>query len=288
MIRWTATILAASVLLGAHGGSPVSSILHSTRSSPNDLEISGQWAALDTGSVRYVSYTDLLTLPQVSYTVSDDTNFPEPTQISGVPLEQLASALGASPDSNLIVAICADKYRANYPREYLEQHHPVLVLKVNGKPPAEWPRSHSGGSLGPYLVSHAKFTPSFRVLSHDDEPQIPFSVTRLEFRNQSEVFGAIKPPGEHAPDSPVAMGYRIAKQNCFRCHNMGAEGGQMAARPWLVLSAWASSDPAHFTSYVHNPRDVNPASQMPPNPQYDRETIEALRAYFATFAAGSH
>ena len=32
----------------------------------------------------------------------------------------------------MVVAICDDGYRANYPRDYLVAHHPVLVLQVNG------------------------------------------------------------------------------------------------------------------------------------------------------------
>ena len=67
------------------------------------------------------------------------------------------------------------------------------------------------------------------------------------------VFGAIAPSGPQAAEPAVQDGYRIAQQNCFRCHNMGREGGHQASRPWLVLSAMASASPDYFAAYVRNP-----------------------------------
>lgn len=285
MIQLIGIILATCSLLIVGEAPPGAGLFHASRRAASDLEIGGAIVGVPAGASRYVSYDDLLKLPQVSYTVSDDTNFPETTEISGVALDRLASSLGAAPGSNLVVAICDDKYRTNYPPSYIAAHHPVLVLKVNGQSPANWPKAHDGQSLGPYLISHPKFTPSFQVLSHTDEPQIPFAVHRIEFRDQREVLGAIEPRGAFAKDSTVWKGYRIAQQNCYRCHNMGAEGGQMAGRPWQVLAAWAAAGPEHFSNYVRHPQAVNAAARMPGNPQYDDATIEALRAYFSTFAA---
>ena len=79
-------------------------------------------------------------------------------------------------------------------------------------------------------------------------------------------------------------GYKIAQQNCYRCHNMGAEGGQMASIPWPVIGGLAKGD--FFAKYVRNPQALNPRSRMAASPEYDDQTIAALQAYFATFAAG--
>jgi hypothetical protein len=186
----------------------------------------------------------------------------------------------------MVVAIAADGYRSNYPAEYLRAHHPVLVLTVDGKSQQSWPKTHDGGELGPYVIANPRFTPSFKVLSHTDEAQIPFQVVQLEFRNESQVFGAIAPHGSFAPGSPVMEGYKIAQQNCFRCHNMGDEGGRMASIPWPVLGALAKGSPEFFAKYVRNPQALNPRSRMAASPGYDDETIAALQAYFSTFAAG--
>jgi len=215
---------------------------------------------------------------------SNDSNFPAPAQVSGVALEQVRRLLGA--DADMVVAICKDGYRSNYPAYYVAAHHPVLVLTVNGKSQEGWPKAENGAELGPYVIANPSFTPSFKVLSHTDEAHIPFQVVRLDFRNESEVFGAIAPHGNFAPGSPVMDGYRIAQQNCYRCHNMGAEGGHMASLAWPVLAAMAKGSPEFFAKYVRNPQALNPHSKMAASPGYDDQTIAALRAYFVTFAPG--
>ena len=166
--------------------------------------------------------------------------------MSGVPLDELAGRLAANPESDLVVAVCNDLYRANYPRSYIAAHHPLLVLKINGKPPSGWPEDSEAHryDLGPYLISHPKFTPSFKILAHADEPQIPWGVVRIEFRDEQQVFGAIEPHGPRANDATVQAGFKIARQNCFRCHNAGDEGGRKSGVTWTVLSAMAADSPA--------------------------------------------
>jgi len=273
-----AAALAASIAADSH------SVLHVQRSSPGDLEVGGELAGLPPGSTRYVRYEDLLNLPQETYTVDDDSNFPHGTVVSGVALATLARLFGESPKSTLIVAICYDRYRTNYPLDYLAEHRPLLVLRINGKLREGWPQSPKGTPLGPYLISHPFFKPAFKVLSHEDEPQIPFGVTRLEFRRESVVFGAIRPRGNLPAGSPIEQGYRIARQDCFRCHNMGTEGGQLSGKSWLDLSAVAQTDPVRFRQTVRNPASVTANAKMPGEPGYNDATLDALTAYFRTFS----
>jgi mono/diheme cytochrome c family protein len=255
--------------------------LHAARGSPTDLEVGGELAGLPPGTTRYVTREELLALPQVTYTVTDDSNFSGRTKVSGVPLEELIRALGGAPDSDLVVAICSDGYRANYPRGYIAAHRPLLVLEVNGKGPADWPKdAEHGNDMGPYMISHPEFIASFKGFAHADEPQIPWGVIRLEFRDERAVFGAIAPDGPRAHNAAVQAGYRIAQQNCFHCHNAGDQGGQKSGVTWAVLSALAASSPEFFREYVRNPRSKSPQAQMPGNPQYDDRTLRALTAYF--------
>jgi cytochrome c553 len=281
MTRLVAALIVAGTLLLPAQTAPPSPLLHTARQAPTDLEVGGAVP----GAGQFISYHDLLQLPQVAaFMTANDSNFPTPASVSGVALDQLRRSLGA--DADMVVAICADGYRSNYPASYLAAHHPVLVLTVNGKSQESWPKAENGGALGPYVIANPGFTPSFKVLSHSDEAQIPFQVVRLDFRNESEVFGAIAPHGNFAPGSPVMNGYRIAQQNCYRCHNMGAEGGHMASLAWPVLAAMAKGSPEFFAKYVRNPQALNPHSRMAASPEYDDQTIAALRAYFATFAPG--
>jgi hypothetical protein len=256
----------ATALVAAMPGDDWTGMVHSERTSPGDLELGGDLAGVPAGETRYVRYEDLLRMPQETYAVSDDSNFRGKTEISGVALSTLAQTMGKSAD--MIVAICYDQYRANYPKDYVAAHHPLLVLRINGQDREHWPATAEGGSMAPYVISHPKFKPAFKVLSHEDEAQIPYGVTRLEFRREAEVFGAIRPPGQWTTNSPVGMGYVIARQDCFRCHNMGAEGGTMARRSWVELAKMAH---------------VKDGAKMPGQPGYDDATLDALTEYFKTF-----
>jgi hypothetical protein len=278
MKRVVAALLVAGTLLLSAQTAPNSPLLHATQQAPTDFEVGGAIS----GAGQFISYHDLLQLPQVSFMASNDSNFPAPAHLGGVALDQLRRLLGAGGD--MVVAICRDGYRSNYPASYLAAHHPVLVLTVDGNSQESWPKAENGGPLGPYVIANPSFTPGFKVLSHNDEAQIPFQVVRLDFRSESEVFGPIAPRDTFAPGSPVMDGYRIAKQNCYRCHNMGAEGGHMASLAWPVVAAIAKGSPDFFAKYVRNPQALNPHSKMAASPEYDDQTIAALRAYFVTFA----
>jgi mono/diheme cytochrome c family protein len=167
----------------------------------------------------------------------------------------------------------------------MAEHHPLLVLRVNGKLRDHWPPSENGGSMRPSLISHPFFKPAFKVLSHEDEAQIPYGVTRIEVRKEATVFGAIRPHGKWAAASPVEQGYAIARQDCFRCHNMNAEGGTLAGRSWMKLSVMADHDGKRFRQIIRNPAAINPDAKMPAHSDYDDATLNALTAYFKTFAA---
>jgi mono/diheme cytochrome c family protein len=260
--------------------------LHEKRMNSLDLEVSGALAGLPPDSVRYITRGELLAMPQVSFNASGDTNFSGATRIRGVRLEDLARVLGASPSSDMVVAICDDEYRANYPQAYLKSHHPVLVLEVNGKAPAGWPKDSQEHKydLGPYMISNPKFAPSYKILSHTDEPQIPWGVVRIESRDEKAVFDTIAPRGPHAQDREVQDGFRIAKQNCFRCHNSGREGGQKSGLSWETLSTLAKASPKDFAAYIHSPVSRNAKAQMPGFPEYDDATLAALTSYFQLFS----
>jgi len=272
--------------LPAAGGERTSRLtLRQQRQSPLDLEINGELGG-GRQTTQYVSREDLLKLPQVTATVTDDANFKEPVEISGVLLEELRTALEVQGGADLIVAIGSDQYHAHFPADYIAAHHPILVLKVNGKGPDEWPKDVDGHTayLGPYLISHAKFTPSFKIFTHEDEPQIPWGVVRLEFRQKEKVFGAIAPRGPAASERNVQAGFRIVQQNCFRCHNAGAEGGTKAGVPWPALAGWAAAAPEKFAAYVRDPHAGNDKTQMAASPQYNDATMKALLDYFKAFA----
>ncbi|HEX4005923.1 MAG TPA: cytochrome c [Acidobacteriaceae bacterium] len=257
--------------------------LQAQRSSPQDLEVTGDVPGIPAGASRFVRYSDLAALPQVAYTVKDDTNFGGPVQLSGVPLDELMQALGATSGKLLVAAICVDGYEGHYTAEYRAQHHPFLVLKVEGKEPANWTRDEDGQLLAPYFVSHPSFKPSFSILAHLDEAQLPVGVTKLRFYDQDATLSALKPPA--SAGLAALQGYRIAMQNCLRCHNAGSIGGSKSPFQWPQMEMIAQGNAAAFGKYIVQPNRVNPEATMPPNPKYDAATVAALTAYFQSEGA---
>ncbi len=292
MIQATRSLVALCVLCGltvcAAAYRPQRRIvLHNSRHAPSDLEIGGSLQGVPPGDTRFVSYQQLLALPQESYTIGDDPNFGRPITISGIALEELPALLGAQPGAAMVIAIADDHYAAHYPASYLRAHHPLLVLKVNGQDPAHWPLGVDRVPMGPYMVSHPGFKPAFQVLSHPDEAQVPWGVVRIDLRREQVVYAPIKPQGAAAKDPAVQQGYTIARQNCFRCHSRRGEGGTKSTIHWGDLTRKAATDPKYFDTYVRTPKLINAHTQMAGNPEYDAATLHALRRYFATFAEAS-
>ena len=276
-----------SDLFGVKAGAQLVSrqILREKRRSGLDLEVAGDLAGLPAGSLRYVAREDLKALPQVTYTVTDDANFAGAVEVRGVDLEVLAREFAGSGEKALIVAVSGDLYRAHYPQVYVRAHRPVLVMEIDGEGPVSWPKSKegSGSAMGPYLISHPHFTPSFKVLGNEEEAQIPWGVVRLEFRNEEAIFGEIVPRAVNAAETEVQAGYRIARQNCLRCHGPVSYGRLKGQITWSRIAFFADSSPRGFAAYVRDPRSVTPSAEMPGNPSYDDATVEALLAYFRSF-----
>jgi cytochrome c2 len=257
--------------------------LKAERSSRLDLEVSGNLAGLFKGSKAYLRRKDLLALPQVEFTVSNDANFTQPVKVRGVELQVLAKTLAADGERSLIVAISSDYYRGFYPQAYREIHRPVLVLEVNGQPPSAWPKRKGGNSLGPYLITHQNFAPTYKILAHHEESQIPWGVVRLEFEDEKAAFAPIAPRGAGAENPDVQSGYRIAQQNCLRCHANSDEHTK-GMITWSAMAVMAARAPQQFAAYVKDPTGFSPNSEMSANPEYDDATLQALIDYFGTFA----
>jgi hypothetical protein len=256
------------------------------RSSAQDLEISGEMAGAAAGQKRYVRYAELNGLPQVTFTVKDDENFEHPVKLSGVPLDELMAALGVNGAKTMVAASSSDGYEAHYTAEYRAQHHPFLVLRIDGQDPAHWPQGPDGENYGPYVISHPAFVPAFHVLAHKDTAQIPFGVVGLRFLDEAAALKELLPPGGGAASSPAMEGYRIVQQNCLRCHRSGDLGGTKSPFGWPQMALIAQGNPAAFGKYVVRPNAVNPEANMPANPEYDAATVAALTAYFQRFAGG--
>ena len=205
---------------------------------------------------RYVAYSELLKLPQVTFTVTDDVNFPGKAEISGVYLSELMRMFNIPEKNTLVAAICNDEYEAHYSAEYRAAHHPILVLTINGKQPTlvntNWRRwqLRAISNLAPFVYFR------YRTLADSEEAQIPNGILELRFVSEDQVFGAIHPHGDFAEGSPQMQGYVIARQNCLRCHNAGAYGGHKAGISWSSLAGIANTKSGYFSAYIKDPQSA--------------------------------
>jgi len=253
--------------------------LHESRTTDSDLEVRG----LAKDGPRFVTRTSLESLPQVEAVLKRDVNFPEVpkdgVRVRGVKLEVLKRALGAGPGTS-VAGICSDAYTAPFPVEYMRQHHPIVVLTIEGTTPKAWAEKTHTSDLGPYFVVYDHFVPAFRVLAHQDREQVPVQMVRMEFAPERLMFAGMLP--SWTPDATVGEGYRIAQQNCFRCHAAGAYGGTKSGESWKTLGKDARERPAWFARWVHDPQSIDAKAEMPGNPKYDRATLTALTRYFSS------
>ncbi len=220
---------------GGADSSHASLPLRAMRTSPSDLEIGGELKDLPPGTTRYLTLDSLLDLPLVTYTVTDDPNFSSttPTTISGIPLEELAPLVGTKPATDLVVAICDDKYQTNYPRAYLKAHHPLLVLRVNGEPPPRWPKSADthGDDMGPYMISHPAFTPSFKFSRTQMNLKIPWGLVRLGSAARRQCLGQSRRQDLSWQRFRASGPQNRSAELLPGAHNAGDEGGQKQAAP---------------------------------------------------------
>lgn len=287
MLRLAALILATSIVcpLAAQKAVPAT---RSHASSGLDLVTLDSAGTSKPG--RYLGRAYLATLSQTITTLKPDENFPElpltGVSISGINLDILLNSIDPSNPAAAIVAICRDGYTSPFPRPAIFDHHPILVLTVDGISPNAWAIKHHTYDPGPYFITYANFVPSFRILAHEDFPQHPAEIVRLKIVPSDQLFAAITPPDidQFPSDSPVLAGLHIAQQNCFRCHNSGDTGGTKAHRTWQHLAEVAKTRPEHFAKWVHDPQSIDPKAKMTPNLQYDQPTLSALTRYFQTFA----
>lgn len=285
------TIFCGSLLSFAYSAQPAASspLLQSQRHSSSDLEVAGRISGVPSSTHWFISYQSLLSLPQVETTILEDVNFTElhtpQVRVSGVELSVLARIIGVEASSNMMNALCVDRYQSQLPAEYVAAHRPILVLKINGLPTSQWAAQTNNEDPGPFMITYPDFKPSFQVLAHQDMPQEPTEMYMLSFGTQKDQFGPITPAGHFPSNSPVMLGFAIAKQNCLRCHNQGTAGGTKAGRTWSTLAAYARHNPTDFSNYVHNPQHVDTKATMPGNPTYDQATLAAITAYFQAFSS---
>jgi mono/diheme cytochrome c family protein len=226
----------------------------------------------------YYSYDQLLTLPTVTVRTERDLNTNTPATYTGIYFSDLFAAFGHDASFEVIGANCIGGYKQYYDRDYVTRHRPILLLKFDDKPPADWPKSEQGNVLGPYCVVHESFSPTETIYGYVEEPRNAPRVTSLELTSFNQSLGHFAAK-ESANDPEVVKGQKIVIGSCISCHNAGKAGGHMADASLRLLGAKAATFKENFRKKVIDPRSTSPFSRMPPHPTFDDDTFNALEAY---------
>jgi mono/diheme cytochrome c family protein len=245
---------------------------------PLDLEVISLDAQGNPAKSVFYSYDQLLTLPTVTVKTDRDPNTNTAATYTGVYISDLFETFDADASLDVIAANCSDGRKQYYDRDYVVKHRPILLLKFDGKPPADWPNSEHGSWLGPYCVVHESFSPTETIYGYIEEPRSAPAVASLELTSFTQSLGRFAAKGS-ANDPEVVKGQTIAVGSCISCHKLGNAGGRIAST-WAVLAATAMTSKDTFRKRVIDPRSFNSASLMPPHPTFDDETFNALEAYF--------
>jgi mono/diheme cytochrome c family protein len=251
-----------------------------TTEDPLDLEVITLGPQGIPAQTVYYSYDQLLTLPAVTVKTERDPNTNTPATYTGIYLSDLFEAFDADASFDVIAAKCSDGRKQYYDRDYLARHRPILLLKFDGKPPADWPNAEHGSWLGPYCVVHESFSPAETIYGYVEQPRIASAVVSLELTRFTQSLGRFTPK-ESGNDPEVAKGQKIAVGSCTSCHKLGNAGGwESGGSSWQVLAERAVTSKDYFRKYVTDPHSMNVMSGMPPHPTFDDKTFNALEAYF--------
>lgn len=252
---------------------------HAVRQSDSDLGV----AVGSPGTEHFLSRQQLESLPQVSLRMNENEDLPRGTtaEIRGPLLEDVLKAMRiGEKDNDLVELRCTDGYRGNLTHQFLQQHHPVLALSIDGQLPQEWASVRHAYNPGPYFLAYDHFQPTFKIFAHADYAQVPSNIISMHVVPADVAFAPMTPK---SATPSIEAGFTIAKQNCLRCHSLGTTGGTKSRYSWADLSQIARDVPHIFEGYIHNPKSLNPEARMPANPGYDQATIQALTAYFSSF-----
>jgi cytochrome c1 len=273
----------AALFLLAATGSAGALELHSERSSPYDLALTGRIAGVPSGGARYAHWSDLKALPTTQITMEGE--FMKGSQVLTVVfLADLWKALSLASGADCILATCADGYAAVYTSAFVSTYRPFLVLEINGRGPKDWPPPGLEFNPAPYVVSvSAGLVPAVSGY-RDVEHKKPWGVTTLEFASFAERYSGIYSGKWASLSSAAADGRDIWVNSCASCHQgpAGIFGGTKADRPFQVVAAYAGYDRPYFMKYVRDPKSLVSCAKMEPHPKYTDNELSNLITFITS------
>ncbi|MGF1483876.1 MAG: c-type cytochrome [Opitutales bacterium] len=259
--------------------------MHTERTSPTDLEVTGLLEGLADGESRFIKHEDLLALPTQDLDVEMEFWPGELRFCRILFLSELKKVLPLKDETDVLIVHCKDSYYSFFTRELVSEYHPFIVLQIDGKSPPDWPRTASGLDFGPYYVTAStEIAPHFEDLFYFPSKE-PWGGVRIEAANYAKTFKPIYSGRFANLNAQQARGRYIYMNNCMNCHQWedNSFGGNVGERNFVVLASHARYNKEYFFKYTKNPTQANPASKMSPNPHLTKAELEALRSFMSLY-----
>jgi cytochrome c2 len=242
----------------------------------DDLRVSGLFAGVPAGEVRYLSRSALLGGPGVSTVHEKPSDTIAAADLTVIRLDSLIQALPPTGGADGLVLICADHWESFLPLEFINRVHPYLLLKYDGRTPDQgWPNFGPTEAIAPYFCSQS---PKLGPTGEFDATQ----VVEIRAANSSDRYRPFY-EGAMAHLSPAAAaGRKLFIRECNNCHQGPASvGGSTSQRPFAILQIHASFNPAYFRIFVTNPKKFYPLTVMPTHEYFTPEMMNSLIAFLS-------
>jgi len=279
----------ATVLLALWQPAAVQALdLAEAKTKPDDLAISGGFAAVPTGMTRYLHHDELLALPEVTTITEEPSKGMGQHECVVLFMADFLKYVPLKPGADCLLLRCADKWESIYKADFVKQWNPYILLRMDGKnlDGVTLPPPYDKEKLSPYYmnVSATKF-PGFKYTDYSNVD--PTQVIEIVASNYD---GYLKPwfTGKYADLGPMAAdGRKIFLNNCASCHQGpgGEVGGHVSTRPWEVLTAHATYNQKYFVDYVRNPQKYIPDVVMPKHESFTSDMFDKLIAFLSAGSA---
>jgi len=205
----------------------------------------------------------------------------EPAVTLGVlPLAALVRSYPLSGGADGLALTTLNRWESYVTLDHLDTHGSVLLLYYDGESPASgnWPAW--GGDVEP-LAPFYVFDPDRPIPSFETSPRYGMiaatQITGIRAERTAERYAALESLDLSAR---AAEGRGLFLKRCNTCHQGPAgAGGNSSNRPFTILTTLATHSPEYFVKLVTHPKTFYPETSMPPHPDFDAGSFEALIAF---------
>ncbi len=133
--------------------------------------------------------------------------------------------------------------------------------------------------IGPQKANPAPF---YVVWSKPEQKNLethprPWQLAKIEMVRFDEAYPHTS-PGPLADGAPAALGYRIFRDQCFKCHAINREGGRVGPELNVPQNILEYRPEPQVRAYIKNPGTFR-FSNMPAHPDLKEADLDALIAY---------